>query len=69
MAVNGSQQGSSWDPHTAFKIVASQHAPPSLQTMLRLRLAAQEQVRPGVACSPDCSAAAPVIHSLITTHR
>jgi len=48
MAVNGSQQGSSWDPHTAFKIVASQHAPPSLQTMLRLRLAAQQQVRPGV---------------------
>ena len=42
------QQGPLIDAHGAFKIVASQQAPPSLQSLLRRSLALQQQVRHSV---------------------
>ena len=48
MADEHSHQGPLTDLHGAFKIVASQQGPPSLQSLLRRSLALQQQVRHSV---------------------
>ncbi len=46
MGNEAKQMGTTFDPHSALRLRAYQQDPPSLQTLLRQRLAAQQQVGP-----------------------
>ena len=46
MGEEAMQMGAAFDPHSAFRLGAYSQGPPALQTLLRQRLAAQQQVTP-----------------------
>ena len=46
MGEEAMQMGTAFDPHSALRLGAYQQGPPSLQTLLHQRLAAQQQVTP-----------------------